>query len=238
MRTSLKSPAAVVALAATLLLAGPIVADEILHFTNGTTMPVKSHTVVKGMIHVELDQSSYLAFPLSQIAKVTRGGEEIDLVRSIGERNRMAASHAINTENVDAGSSVEGGVEQTMEEKVRAYTEAARNGRTAAAAPRSPGLSNSANGIRSIEMSDGESAGNGMRNSVMGSSQNLSGRRIGMLRPNQRKTVGGNITMHQQLPNNNSRVELVGKSRAGSSGGSTNSTSSTNGGSSGNGGSN
>jgi len=191
------------------LAAVPVLADEILHFTNGTTMPVKAHTVVGEMIHIELGANSYLAFPLTQIEKVTRRGEAIDLVRSIGERNRMAASHTVNAAMVDVESSGAGGEAKTMEEKVSDYTRRAREQGLQAAPVRGAGRSTSAeNSIRSVQF--GAGGGYDARSATVGATPNLSGRRLGLIRANPRKTVGGTVIVNRGTPNS-ARVELVSK---------------------------
>ena len=86
--------------AAVLLLAGVAVAeDEIVHFTNGTSMAVRSHTVEGGMVKVDLGKESYMAFPLVMVEKITKAGRELDLTG--GPSNRAVGS--------DAGGSGGGG---------------------------------------------------------------------------------------------------------------------------------
>lgn len=189
------------------VLVGPALAEEIVHFTNGTTMPVKSHTVVREMIHVDLGVNSYMAFPLYMVEKVTRAGEEVELNRSTLARNRMAASHAVNASMVQTKSTTEA-APLTMEEKVRRYTAAARSGELGATPHEAvPGRhSTSVESIRSVDLDHSASAP--FRREFAGASENLSGRRLGIVRPSQRKTVGGKIITQK------AGVELVGLQRA------------------------
>jgi hypothetical protein len=52
-------------------------ADEILFFTNGTTMPIRSHRIEKGMIHVELSAKSEMAFPSSMVDRIEQSGRAV-----------------------------------------------------------------------------------------------------------------------------------------------------------------
>jgi hypothetical protein len=186
------------------LLASPALAEEIIYFTNGTTMPIKSHTVVREMIHVDLGVNSYMAFPLYMVEKVTRAGEEVELNRSTVARNRMATSHAVNASMVQTKPTTET-TNLSMEEKVRRYTQAARSGELAAS-QRNPGQrSTSADRLTSVDMDSTAHAP--PRQQFAGASENLSGRRLGIVRPSQRKTVGGKIIGKR------GGVELVGLRR-------------------------
>ena len=48
---------------ALVVLAPAALADEIIHFTNGTSLPVLSHTIQDGMIKVDLGDAAVMAFP-------------------------------------------------------------------------------------------------------------------------------------------------------------------------------
>jgi hypothetical protein len=61
----------VLALLAAVTVAGlPVLADEIVHFKNGTAMPIVSHEVDGDMIRVVLDGGSTMGFPLEQVDRV------------------------------------------------------------------------------------------------------------------------------------------------------------------------
>lgn len=62
-----------------LLAAGAARAEEILHFTNGNAMPIRSHEVRGSMIHVDLGGDNLMAFPLSMVEKIEAAGKEIVL---------------------------------------------------------------------------------------------------------------------------------------------------------------
>jgi hypothetical protein len=55
--------------------------DEIVHFTNGAEMTVRSHSVEKGknMVTLDLGGSSFIAFPLSMVDKIVSAGRDVFL---------------------------------------------------------------------------------------------------------------------------------------------------------------
>jgi hypothetical protein len=60
-----------------LLLAAPTHADEILFFTNGTTMAIKSHLIKEGMIHVDLGSKASMAFPSTMVDRIELSGRPV-----------------------------------------------------------------------------------------------------------------------------------------------------------------
>jgi hypothetical protein len=67
----------VVALSVFVLASGAALADEIIHFENGTHLPIRSHTVKDGMVHVVMGSNASMAFPTSMIDRIERGGKLI-----------------------------------------------------------------------------------------------------------------------------------------------------------------
>jgi hypothetical protein len=63
------------------LVAAPTLAEEIVHFTNGTTMAVESHSIEDGNVRVNLGGQGFLAFPLEQIEKIETAEGEAPLPR-------------------------------------------------------------------------------------------------------------------------------------------------------------
>lgn len=61
------------------LVAAPTLAEEIVHFTNGTTMAIESHSIEDGAVRVHLGGEGYLAFPLEQIEKIETAEGEVPL---------------------------------------------------------------------------------------------------------------------------------------------------------------
>jgi hypothetical protein len=68
--------------------AGTVAADEIVYFTNGTAMPIRSHKVENGMIRVDLGNDSAMAFPLSMVEKVENAGRNVFQNPSFGPANQ------------------------------------------------------------------------------------------------------------------------------------------------------
>ena len=48
----------------------PALADEIVYFTNGTSMPVQSYSIEDGTIRLDLGDQAYVAFPVEQIDRI------------------------------------------------------------------------------------------------------------------------------------------------------------------------
>jgi len=55
--------------------------DEIVHFTNGAEMTVRSHTVenAREMVRLDLGGNSYIAFPMSMVDKIVSAGKDVFL---------------------------------------------------------------------------------------------------------------------------------------------------------------
>ena len=68
--------------------ASPLFADEVIYFTNGTTMSVRSHTVEGNMITVELASNASLSFPLRVIERLEVGGHAVALEPSAPHANQ------------------------------------------------------------------------------------------------------------------------------------------------------
>ena len=70
----------------------PVLGEEILYFKSGSAMPVVSHKVDGEMIHVDLGDNAFMAFPLTMIDRVERAGKNVMLRRSnAGGTNVMQA---------------------------------------------------------------------------------------------------------------------------------------------------
>jgi len=56
-------------------------ADEIVHFTNGAEMTVRSHTVEKDkdMVRLDLGGNSFIAFPMAMVDKIVNAGRDVFL---------------------------------------------------------------------------------------------------------------------------------------------------------------
>jgi hypothetical protein len=74
-------------LCASLVLAASVALaadDEVIYFTNGTSMTAVSHRIEDGMIHVELSPNAIVAFPAEMVERIVRGGQQIDPWSSTG----------------------------------------------------------------------------------------------------------------------------------------------------------
>jgi hypothetical protein len=69
---------------AVFLFALPSVAEEIIYFKSGQSMPIRSHENIDGMVHVDLGDNAMLAFPESSIDRIEAAGKEIALQPSYG----------------------------------------------------------------------------------------------------------------------------------------------------------
>lgn len=73
------------------LSAGTARAEEIVYFSNGSAMPIRSHEVRGDMIHVDLGGDAFMAFPLSMVDKVVAAGKEVVLDPSFSGGNMVAS---------------------------------------------------------------------------------------------------------------------------------------------------
>ena len=69
---------------AVFLLALPSVAEEIVYFKGGQSMPIRSHEIVDGMVHMDLGEDSMVAFPEFAIERIEIAGKEVMLKPSYG----------------------------------------------------------------------------------------------------------------------------------------------------------
>ena len=69
------------------LLAVPAAAGEIIHFTSGTTLEIQGHSVVDGMIHIDLGGGSGMAFPIAMVENITRSGTSV-FNANVGRRSQ------------------------------------------------------------------------------------------------------------------------------------------------------
>ena len=54
-------------------------ADEIVHFTNGAEMTVRSHAVVNDMLKLDLGGNNTISFPISMVGKIVSAGQDVFL---------------------------------------------------------------------------------------------------------------------------------------------------------------
>ena len=75
------------------LIASTALADEIVHFTNGAEMPVRSHTIdkEKDMVKLDLGGSSFISFPMSMVDKIVSAGQNVFLNPGFHPSNQAIA---------------------------------------------------------------------------------------------------------------------------------------------------
>jgi hypothetical protein len=83
-------------------------ADEIVHFTNGAEMTVRTHTVEqdKHTVRLDLGGNSFIAFPMSMVDKIVSAGQDVYLNPVFHPSNQAiggAAGGAV-TENAYRGT--------------------------------------------------------------------------------------------------------------------------------------
>lgn len=70
-------------------LGSPVLAEQIIHFTNGDSMPIRSHEIKGDMIHVDLGGDGFIAFPASKVERIEEAGR--DVLGSVPSGNQMTA---------------------------------------------------------------------------------------------------------------------------------------------------
>jgi len=71
-------------------------ADEVVHFTNGAEMTVRSHTVEKDkqMVRLDLGANSFIAFPMAMVDKIESAGRDVFLNPVFHPSNQAIAGEA------------------------------------------------------------------------------------------------------------------------------------------------
>ncbi len=109
-----------VLLAVTLFGAVPSVsrADEIVHFTNGAEMTVRTHSVDRDMVKLDLGGNNFISFPMSMVDKIVSAGKDVFLNPTFHPTNQAiagapgdpgAASRNAASAVADAGPGMRGG---------------------------------------------------------------------------------------------------------------------------------
>jgi hypothetical protein len=74
---SLSRPLLALAIGIAWLAAVPAAAQEVVYFTNGTTMVAHSHALKDGMIELTLSTNARIAFPQAMVEKIEKAGREV-----------------------------------------------------------------------------------------------------------------------------------------------------------------
>ena len=73
------------------IVAGSALAEEVIFFTNGTSMPIRAHSVKDGMIRVDLGADASMAFPASVVDRIEVAGVHVSL--DTGPANRVGSGN-------------------------------------------------------------------------------------------------------------------------------------------------
>jgi len=93
-------------LAVALTVAAPTLAEEVIHFTNGTSMAIRSHSVDDaGMIHADLGGDSFIAFPAYQVESIGEAGASVRLEPSKPRSAAKSTRRMVAASSRDVGRS-------------------------------------------------------------------------------------------------------------------------------------
>ena len=84
----------VIAILLLVFAAGSVSAEEVIYFTNGTVMPIRSHKIEGDTIKVDLGDNGFMAFPTSVVEKIEEAADLV-LMPSTGS-NKMFPSDSSN----------------------------------------------------------------------------------------------------------------------------------------------
>ena len=80
------------------LTAAPALAEEIIYFTNGSSLPVRGHVMEGDMIKVDLGNDGFMAFPSAVVDKIVQADADVVLGPSVSNviegSNRVYATPA------------------------------------------------------------------------------------------------------------------------------------------------
>jgi len=66
----------------------PALAEEIIYFTNGSSMPIRSYVLDGDMIKIDMGDNSFIGFPMSMVDRIVKAGQDVMLKPSSGS-NKM-----------------------------------------------------------------------------------------------------------------------------------------------------
>lgn len=55
----------------------PVWADEVVQFTNGAEMTVRSHVVEKDMVKLDLGSNNFISFPIAMVNRIVASGQDV-----------------------------------------------------------------------------------------------------------------------------------------------------------------
>jgi len=72
-------------------MAVPAFAEEVIHFTNGTVLPIRSHVYEGDQVKIDLGDNGFMAFPRSIVAKI-EAAPGVTLLPSTGSNKMFQSS--------------------------------------------------------------------------------------------------------------------------------------------------
>ena len=66
----------------------PAMAEQIVYFTNGTSLPIRTHRVEDGMIYLDMGQDNIVGFPFELVERIDQAGRDV-LVRPSSSANKI-----------------------------------------------------------------------------------------------------------------------------------------------------
>lgn len=86
-------------------------AEEVVHFTNGAEMTVKTHVVEndKSMVKVDLGGNSSISFPMTMVDKIVNAGKDVFLNPAFHPSNQAIAGGAVSVVADTTVRGVQGG---------------------------------------------------------------------------------------------------------------------------------
>lgn len=123
-------------------------ADEIVHFTNGAEMTIRSHAVEGEMLKLDLGGNNFISFPIAMVGKIVNAGQDVFVNRVYYPSNQALPAVAGSQVASAATGSVIGGPPVGL---VRQPVGAGRNGvRLGEASDGAPPVANIGSGGASV----------------------------------------------------------------------------------------
>lgn len=83
-----------------LVVAAPVLAEEVIHFTSGASMAIRSHVVDGDMIRVDLGSNGFMAFPLAMVERIERADGEVALKPSTAPNRMVPSDPSLRVEGI------------------------------------------------------------------------------------------------------------------------------------------
>jgi len=129
-------------------LGSTVRADEIVHFTNGAEMTIRTHLVEGEMLKLDLGGNNFISFPITMVGKIVSAGQDVFVNRVYYPSNQALPAAPGAQAASNGGGSVIGGAPVGL---VRQPVGPGRNGvRLGEAADGTPPVANMGSGGASV----------------------------------------------------------------------------------------